>query len=123
MRRPPILAMNAIRTAAEAHDATYPNPIRVQRGDEMFLDGREEEWDGWRWLWAAANGREGWVPDDLPKHDGRRVRAARDYNAMELSVKPGQRLAVTQSTHGWAWCIDDAGDEGWVPDRRLADDD
>ena len=123
MKCPPIAALTAIRVATEPHEATYPNPVRVRNGDEMFLDGREEEWDGWRWLWASANGREGWVPDDLPVSVGRRCRAARDYSAMELSVKPGQRLAVTGSTHGWAWCIDDDGDEGWVPERCLSDAD
>lgn len=122
MKRPPIAALKAVRVAIREHVATYPNPIRVAHGDEIHLDGREEEWDGWRWLWAAANGREGWVPDDLPVRDGRRLRAARSYSAAELSVRPGQRLAVTEFTHDWLWCIGDDGEEGWAPERCFGDD-
>ncbi|MEL7465490.1 MAG: SH3 domain-containing protein [Pseudomonadota bacterium] len=124
MKRPPIsAALNAVRTVTEAHEASYANPIRVRRGDALFLQGREDDWDGHRWLWAEAHGREGWIPDDLPSTEGSGAVARWDYSALEMTVAKGQRVAVARETHGWAWCIDDDGDEGWVPERCLGEED
>ena len=117
MRPPPTQS----RIVAEAHEATYADPIRVRRGEILTLTGREEEWDGHRWVWAIAGGREGWVPDDLPD-EASPPRAARDYSAVELTVRPGERLIAIRATHGWAWCLNDDGDEGWVPERCLSED-
>lgn len=98
------------------HRSSYPDPIRVKRGDGFRLTGREDVWDGHRWLWAAAeDGREGWVPDDLPcKRDGS-ITAAYDYSAHKLDVVSGENVELMATSHGWAWCRQANGDEGWIP--------
>jgi len=51
------------RTVLYSHNATYSDPIRVAKGEIVRLTGREDLWDGHRWLWAVAeDGKEGWVP-------------------------------------------------------------
>jgi len=92
---------------------TYADPIRVRAGEALVPDGREDLWDGHRWLWARApDGREGWVPDTLVALDGT---AGWDYSAAELGCTTGEVLEVVARTHGWALCRNDAGAEGWVP--------
>ena len=109
------------RTVVRAHAATYPDPIAVRCGDTLRLTGREEIWDGHRWLWAIAHNREGWVPSDLPRRERGQTKAAYDYSARELDLEPGASVTVIEVSHGWAWCRDNRGLEGWVPLRVLGD--
>lgn len=96
--------------------ATYADPVRIAGGEVLVLTGREEVWDGHRWLWARApDGREGWVPDTLVR-DGR---ALRDFDARELTCRAGEAVTWLHATHGWAWCRAGDGREGWVPERCL----
>lgn len=110
------------RTVMKGHQASYQDPIRVKQGDAVSLTGREDVWDGHRWLWAvAADGREGWIPDDLIVEDGEPPRAARDYSAVELTCRAGESVEVRYETHGWGWCRNSAGREGWVPMANLSE--
>ncbi len=112
--------MSARRTVKEAHAASYADPIRVAAGAALTLTGREDIWDGHRWLWAVADdGREGWIPDDLVTDDDGRSVAARDYSAVELTCAVGDIVELQHQTHGWAWCQTAAGDEGWLPLGKL----
>ena len=102
------------------HDASYSDPIVLKAGEAFDLSGRTELWDGHRWLWArAADGREGWIPDDLVESREGGTRARADYDALELTCRAGDRLTGLRSTHGWTWCRNAAGDCGWVPLRKL----
>lgn len=109
------------RSVIHAHQASYTNPIHVAAGDVLSLSGGEDLWEGHRWLWAlATDGREGWVPADLPCCRGEFTVAAYDYAARELTVMPGEVVDVLRVSHGWAWCRRETGDEGWIPERVLA---
>jgi len=94
----------------------------MAKGAPLTLSGREDIWDGHRWLWAIGDdGRAGWVPDDLlVTVDGRPV-AAWDYTAIELTVAAGERVDLLHHTHGWGWCRDGDGREGWLPLGKLAE--
>ena len=115
-----VATMEQTRRATGAHDASYPDPIRLSRGDPVRLDGRTEEWDGWRWLWARGpDGREGWIPDDLVDSASPEPVSLEDYSAVELTVREGDVLEVLRERHGWVWCRNAAGLEGWAPERLL----
>lgn len=45
--------------------------------------------------------------------------ATEDYCARELDVDPGQLLRGQRTLNGWAWCVPEAGDPGWVPLEKL----
>ncbi len=107
---------------AVAHQASYADPISVGRGDAIVLTGRRDIWDGHCWIWAIdSGGREGWIPDDLTETDAAgTVCARRDYDAIELTCVAGEALVVVEASHGWAWCRNASGAEGWVPLRNLA---
>lgn len=84
------------------------------------LTGRRDIWEGHQWLWAiASDGREGWIPDNLVVEDNGTTIANRDYSAIELSVGVGEFVNTGESTHGWVWCRNKSGAEGWVPLRCL----
>lgn len=109
------------RLVIERHQRSYPDPITLREGAAFSLSGREEIWDGHKWLWArSADGREGWVPDDLVVRSKNRLVAAYDYSAVELSAAPGEYVDAGRETHGWVWCCNDDGELGWLPARVLA---
>lgn len=103
-----------------AHVASYADPIRLLKGDAIVLSGRSDIWDGHRWLWAIApDGREGWIPDDLPIERSGWVSADRDYSAVELSCVLDETMQVVEVHHGWVWCCNGTGAQGWVPHANL----
>jgi hypothetical protein len=109
------------RVVLENHDASYAEPIEVAKGAVLSLTGREDVWDGHRWLWAVAeDGREGWVPDDLVTETDDGALASRDFSAIELTCAAGDAVDIVWETHGWAWCRRCDGSEGWVPLRNLS---
>ncbi len=111
----------ARRTIIQPHTASYADPIRVAKGERLHLTGREELWDGHRWLWARAeDGKEGWVPDTLITGTGEETTASRDYWAIELTVSARESVDLLWETHGWAWCRNQNGSQGWVPLKNMS---
>ncbi|MCA0920599.1 SH3 domain-containing protein [Pseudooceanicola nanhaiensis] len=100
--------------------ATAADPIKVRAGDPVELDGRSDERDGHRWLWARSRtGGEGWVPEALPMPAPEGYVATVDYTARELSCKAGEVVRAVSEGHGWAWCENADGASGWVPLDHL----
>jgi len=109
------------RTISRSHTASYADPIRVAKGERVRLTGREELWDGDLWLWAVADdGKEGWMPDSLVATTSDGTFAAQNYSAIELTVSATETVDVLRETHGWAWCRNRSGSEGWVPLKNLS---
>ena len=113
--------MNQSIRVLETYRAHYADPIEISADAVIELTGRTDLWRGHRWLWAKApDGREGWVPDSLVDLDqGPRCKAKFDYSAAELSCEAGEILTRFAATHGWSWCANGQGSEGWVPDQNL----
>ena len=110
------------RILVGAHDATYADPIEVAKGARLMLTGREDVWEGHRWLWAVAeDGREGWIPDDLATESDAGSVASRDFSAIELTCSAGETVGFISETHGWAWCRKGDGSEGWLPLKNLSE--
>ncbi len=104
----------------DTHTGIFPDPIVVGKGEVLQLSGKTDNWDGHQWLWAkASDGREGWIPDDLPNQRKNVTTAAFDYSASELDVEPDDQVVVHSKSHGWAWCTDNAGRQGWLPRKVL----
>ncbi|MBP1851263.1 SH3 domain-containing protein [Rhizobium halophytocola] len=105
----------------ETWDVSYPDPIALAIGDRVSLTGREDLWDGHRWLWARGpSGKEGWIPDAVLVDSAGSFRASRAFNAQELGCRPGMVLDGLEALHGWVWCRNADGACGWVPRRNLA---
>jgi hypothetical protein len=65
------------------------------------------------------SGVECWVPKDYLEYQGQTAVLVKDYNAKELSVGVGQRVAIEDSAAGWYWCLNQGGEEGWVPQKNI----
>lgn len=99
----------------------YADPISVRAGETFTLTGREDLWQGHRWLWGvAADGRAGWVPAAWVERQGGQGVCRRAYAARELGVSAGASVTVLEAASGWLWCADDQGRTGWVPAENLA---
>ncbi len=118
--------MNRFLLAIRDYVAQYGNPIQLAAGECMTLIDRTDLWEGnahWVWRWAiAADGREGWVPAELVEQiaPGAGV-ARRAYDARELSVKTGDRVASLLAIGGWHLCRTADDRTGWVPGSHLQD--
>lgn len=104
-------------------EAAYLDPIQLEKGDPIQITGRQDDWDGYIWLWAVStSGRQGWIPDTLIVEGRNGPVAAKDYSAVELTCRTGQVLAGERETHGWVLCRSTDGSTGWVPRRNLIPD-
>ncbi len=96
------------------YEAAYSDPLILAKGQSVLIQERESEWPDWRWC-TAPSGRTGWVPKSYVIRDKGAWKAARNYDATELSVSKGQVLSAQFQESDWIWTIDEQGREGWVP--------
>ena len=101
-------------------DAAYDDPILLKEGEELWLTGKTDNWDGYVWVWAKNQaGQEGWIPDNLANSIGSKTYATTDFSALELTCRQGEELHGRAETHGWVLCKNAVGLEGWVPAKNL----
>ena len=93
----------------------YENPIAVTAGEQVTPDfDKYTDIRGWVWC-AAADGRSGWTPETWLAESGGEWHVTRNFNAMELTVSPGDRLEVKLEESGFYWAQTENGRTGWVP--------
>ncbi len=103
------------------HHASYLDPITMHAGEIIEASGREDNWQGWIWLWRTnQQGKSGWVPKGFVTQVDGIWKAHYDYSALELSVSVGERVIVLQKESGWLWCTKQNGESGWVPAENVA---
>jgi hypothetical protein len=101
------------------HHSDNPNPIRFGVGVILRWERRATEWEGWLWC-TDSTGMTGWVPETyVEKIDNATCRTLREYDATELTVKPGDNLDVKFAESGWVWCEIADGRKGWIPESHV----
>jgi uncharacterized protein YgiM (DUF1202 family) len=101
------------------YQAPYADPIRVQAGDEITLD-RSKTTDLVGWIWCTDRvGKGGWVPESHIEARGDTGTMRCDYDAIELTIRVGERLTVHKVESGFFWATNQAGQEGWVPATHV----
>ncbi len=98
----------------EPHRAEFAEPLVVARGERLRCERRKTQWAGWLWC-AAPDGRTGWVPESWVERTGEAGVMARDYDATELTVAPGDVLDGVLTESGWLLADSPTGRRGWVP--------
>jgi hypothetical protein len=112
---------NTLAIVRVAYDQPYVDPIAVRKGETVVIDhSRSAETDilGWNWC-SGPDGRQGWVPTAWLLHLENQVVVARDFSALELTVRPGERLTLHFSESGFVYVTAATGHHGWVPDACL----
>jgi hypothetical protein len=96
------------------HQSSCPSPLVAQKGERLRFERRESEWEGWLWC-TSASAKSGWVPESWLHLEDATAVLHRDYNAVELTVAPGEILTSTLLESDWAWATTENGERGWVP--------
>lgn len=95
------------------------DPLHLCEGDEVRVGPADRAWPGWVWATDAA-GNDGYVPEEIlkPLGDGS-FTATHEFNPAVLTIRRGDHLASVRQIHGWHWCRNDRGEEGWVAGYLL----
>jgi hypothetical protein len=105
--------------AVEDYDRPYADPIAVRAGDCVTPDfARKTDLVGWIWC-RGDDGREGWTPAQWIDRSRKPWRMLRDFNALELTLRKGDRLALMYVESGFVMTRAADGREGWAPQGAL----
>ncbi len=94
-------------------------PLHLAAGDRVRTGAPDRAWPGWIWA-VGADGRAGYIPAEIlrPLDDG--IAEALDaFDPSVLTIRRGDRLASLRQIHGWHWCRNESGAEGWVAGYLL----
>jgi hypothetical protein len=106
-------------TANSDYEEKDSEPIRLQPGDQIQVGGADRSWPGWVWA-ADAAGNDGYVPEEiLEPLGGGLFRAKEAFDPTVLTIRRGDSLESLRQIHGWHWCRNEQGKEGWVAGYLL----
>lgn len=89
-------------------------PLVLSAGDEVEVGNPDRTWPGWVWA-QNGEGCDGYVPAEfLDPIDGNRHRVREDFDPAVLKIRRGDHLESLRQIHGWHWCRNEQGAEGWV---------
>ncbi len=106
-------------TANSDYEEKDSDPIHLKPGDEIHVGPADRTWPGWVWA-SDVSGNDGYVPEEIlkPLGDGKFV-ASEAFDPAVLTIRRGDRLESIRQIHGWHWCRNDSGREGWVAGYLL----
>ncbi|MGP4078498.1 SH3 domain-containing protein [Pseudalkalibacillus sp. R45] len=114
---------NEVFIVAKEHLSNHPNPIKLFKGQSVFVGEKyneNEDWDNWIYCYTTDKSLEGWVPDQIIENDGKQGVILEDYIARELDVKVGEKLLKQKELNGWFWVKNlGTSEEGWVPKENV----
>lgn len=104
----------------KAYEKPYENPIAVRAGEAVTPDfDKPTDIAGWVWC-TAADGRSGWTPRNWLTRSKDAWRVSRDFDAVELTVSPGERLEIAFEESGFVWVTKSNGEAGWIPVENVS---
>lgn len=113
--------MNKQYTVKIAHQASEASPLFVNKNEDLWIGERDGR-PGWTYCMTKMSGKTGLVPEQIISRASGNSKSGtltEDYSARELSVKPGDKVESNRELNGWAWCIDEDGNAGWLPLEKL----
>lgn len=105
---------------SEDYEICYPKPLNLKIGDSIQLEVKEvpPKWYGWNWC-KDKSGNEGWISQSYIKKVENGFEVVKNYTAKELSVQKGELVNQLFEDCGWAWCVNENLEEGWLPKEIL----
>ncbi len=97
-----------------AHAPDCADSLTLKKGDTVAFERRKTNWEGWLWC-SKPTGESGWVPEPWVRIEGATAILKRDYDAFELTIRPGTRLEAVLAVSGWLLAVSSEGTTGWVP--------
>jgi hypothetical protein len=106
-------------TANSDYEEKDSDPIRLKAGDRVRVGAADRTWPGWVWA-VDANGNDGYVPEEFLKEEGNgQFVVIEDFDPSVLTIKRGDQLESMRQIHGWHWCRNHQGTQGWVAGYLL----
>ncbi|MFK7851575.1 MAG: SH3 domain-containing protein [Akkermansiaceae bacterium] len=106
-------------TANADYEESDALAIRLTAGQEVTSGPADKTWPGWVWA-KDSNGRKGYVPAEFLEPLGEdRWAAMKDFDPTVLRIQRGDQVTSINHIHGWHWCKNVSGDEGWVAGYLL----
>ena len=102
----------------------YPDSIVFNEGEPVtVMDEYQDDPDWVDWVWCEGKYENAaWVPKQYLLFDGEEWRLNRYYDAMELSIHPGEKLVVYGIVNGFGNAEKPDGTQGWVPMKNLQEE-
>ena len=100
------------------HEPGHEQVLMAREGQRLRVVREDDEWPGWIWC-VAHNGIGSWVPEPYLAVDGEWAKLLVDYDATELTVRPGDLLTLLHEVNGWWWAATANENQGWVPALKL----
>ena len=109
----------AKHTANSDYEDNDSEPIRLAPGDEVLVGAADRTWPGWVWA-SDSIGNDGYIPEEIlkPLGDGR-FSVIEAFDPTVLKIRRGDFLESLRQIHGWHWCRNEGGEEGWVAGYLL----
>jgi hypothetical protein len=101
-----------------AYTSAYPDPLKLDKGQILSIGQKESDWSGWLWC-TDHNNISGWVPESYIRIEENEAVMLCDYDATEMTVRPGDQLIIINEESGWYLCLDQKGNKGWVPKENF----
>jgi uncharacterized protein YgiM (DUF1202 family) len=102
----------------QCYESSFDEPLVVCKGERLEFERRDSRWAGWIWC-TSGSGKTGWVPESWVRIEGNSCVMKRDYSAVELTVREGEKLSTELIESGWIWVENSVGRSGWVPLDHL----
>lgn len=104
------------------YESPYPESTVFQKGERVRAGRKFKEDSDWQnWIWCEGeNDKKAWVPEDFLDSNGKNGIFNRNYDAMELSIRVGEVLTVSEIVNGFGLSEKPDGTRGWVPMRNMA---
>ncbi|EUJ20650.1 SH3 domain-containing protein [Listeria grandensis FSL F6-0971] len=113
--------MNKQYIVKVAHQPTESSPLFVNKNEDLWIGERAGN-TGWITCTTKMSGKTGLVPEQILSRaslDAKSGTATEDYSARELVVQTGDKVESNRELNGWAWCIDEDDNAGWLPIQKL----
>lgn len=111
--------MMAMFTANADYEEKDSQPLTLRPGDQVTAGPADRAWPGWIWV-TGADDRSGYVPEEILAPLGeRRFTVIAAFDPTVLTVRRGDQLESLRQIHGWHWCRNADGNQGWVAGYLL----
>ncbi len=106
-------------TANADYEERNTKALHLAPGDLVQTGPEDRAWPGWVWA-VSGEGCGGYVPKEIlrPLADGEAT-VMEAFDPTVLAVCRGDRLTSLRQIHGWHWCRNQGGVEGWVAGYLL----
>ena len=103
-------------------EAETSKPIQLQKGELVeCIEISDENGDWAGWIYGKGLDKEGWVPKQILKVQGKTGLVLEDYDATEFDIRVGEVLVAEKILNGWIYGTKkgDVSMKAWAPLNHL----